>query len=94
MRPPQAASKPAPALTSMHSAFLCLRRRKQAALFARHAPVLEIDVAGDFDRIGALTLDADDRVIVDTAAPVVYTRLTLHAARGLDSSAARLHILV
>jgi hypothetical protein len=53
------------------------------ALFARHAPVLEIDVAGGFDRIGALTLDADDRVIVDAAAPVVYTRLTYTLLGGL-----------
>ncbi len=52
-----------------------------AALFARHAPVLEIDVAGEFDRIGALKLDANDGVFVDGGAPVVYTRLT-HALIG------------
>ena len=60
--------------TSIRSAFPCSLRRKRR--FARHAPVLEIDVAGEFDRIGALKLDAEDQVIVDAAAPVVYTRLT------------------
>ena len=54
-----------------------------AALFAQHAPVLEIDVAGGFDRIGALTLDAGDRVIVDAAAPVVYKRLSFTLLGGL-----------
>ena len=54
-----------------------------AALFARHAPVLEIDIAGGFDRIGALKLDADDGVIVDAAAPVAYTRLTYTLLGGL-----------
>ncbi len=47
-----------------------------AALIARHAPVLEVDVAGDFDRIGALTFNADDRVSVDSVQPVAYTRIT------------------
>ncbi|MEO8186468.1 MAG: hypothetical protein ABI580_03790 [Burkholderiaceae bacterium] len=54
-----------------------------AALIVRHAPVLEIDVAGDFDRIGALMLDADDRVSVDTVAPVVYTRITYTLLGGV-----------
>lgn len=53
------------------------------ALFVRHAPVLEIDVAGGFDRPGALALDADDHVMVDTASPVVYTRLTHVLIGGL-----------
>ncbi len=52
-----------------------------AALFERHAPVLEIDVAAAYDRPGALTLDADDRVSVDTTMAVGYTRLT-HAMIG------------
>ncbi len=47
-----------------------------AVLFARHAPVLDIDVDGSYDQIGALALDANNHVIVDTATPVVYTRLT------------------
>ena len=54
-----------------------------AALIVRHAPMLEIDVAGGFDRIGSLTLDADDRVGVDTAAPVVYTRITYTLLGGV-----------
>ena len=54
-----------------------------AALFARHAPGLEIDVAGPFDRIGKLALDEEDGVIVDTHAPVVYTRLTYTVIAGL-----------
>ncbi len=52
-------------------------------LFARHAPVLQIDVAGHFDQIGALTLDTDDRVVVDAAAPVLYARLTHTLIGGL-----------
>ena len=49
----------------------------------RHAPVLEIDVAGTFDRIGALALDGEDRVTVDTAAPVAYTRITYTLLGGV-----------
>ena len=54
-----------------------------AALFIRHAPMLEIDVAGDFDRMGALTLGVDNQVIVDAAAPIVYTRLAYTVLGGL-----------
>ncbi|HVG05649.1 MAG TPA: hypothetical protein VM937_11990, partial [Burkholderiaceae bacterium] len=54
-----------------------------AALFARHAPVLHIDAAGEFDRIGGLKLDAEDQVFVDAAAVVVYTRLTYALIGGL-----------
>ncbi|HVE88795.1 MAG TPA: hypothetical protein VNA44_03780, partial [Burkholderiaceae bacterium] len=54
-----------------------------AALLARHAPVLEIDVAGAFDRIGGLKLNADDQVFVDASSPVVYTRLTYALLGGL-----------
>ena len=56
---------------------------ERAALLVRHAPVLEIDVAGGFDRPGALTLDGDDRVKVDIASPVVYTRMTHTVIGGL-----------
>jgi hypothetical protein len=56
---------------------------EQAALLSRHAPILEIDVVGAFDRIGALALDADDRVTVDSAAPVVYTRITYTLLGGV-----------
>ena len=54
-----------------------------AALFLRHAPVLEIDVAGGFDRLGALALDPDDQVVVDATAPIVYTRLAHTLLGGL-----------
>ena len=54
-----------------------------AALFARHAPVLEIDVAGPFDRVGKLALDEQDQVIVNNQAPVIYTRLTYTVIAGL-----------
>ena len=60
-----------------------LRAHDVAALLVRHAPVLEIDVAADFDRPGALVLDRDDRVIVDTKSPVLYTRLTYTLIGGL-----------
>ncbi len=56
---------------------------EQAALLDRHAPVLEIDVAGGFDRVGALRLDGEDRVTVDTAAPVAYTRITYTSIGGV-----------
>jgi hypothetical protein len=46
------------------------------ALLQRHAPVLEIDVAGSFDRPGTVVLDASDRPIVDTAAPTAYVRIS------------------
>jgi hypothetical protein len=48
----------------------------RVALLAQHAPILEIDVAADHDRPGALVLDADDAPVVDVAQPTVYTRLT------------------
>ena len=53
------------------------------ALLIRHAPMLEVDVAGGFDQPGALALDTGDRVTVDGAAPVVYTRLTHTLMDGL-----------
>ena len=55
----------------------------QAALLKRHAPVLEIDVAGTFDRVGALALDGEDRVSVDTALPIAYTRITYTLLDGV-----------
>ena len=45
------------------------------ALLQRHAPVLEIDVAGDFDRPGTVNLDAADRPTVDPAVAVAYVRV-------------------
>jgi hypothetical protein len=46
------------------------------ALFAQHAPVLEIDVAADYDRLGALRLAGDDEPAVDIDLPTAYVRLT------------------
>lgn len=81
--PPQSASKLVPPSTVDPLGVPVFAAAEAAALFARHAPVLEIDVAGGFDQIGALTLDAEDRVIVDAAAPVVYTRLSFTLLGGL-----------
>ena len=81
--PAPEASQPAPALKVDVLGVPMISAADAAALFARHAPVLEVDVAGGFDRIGALTLDADDRVIVDAAVPVVYTRLAYTLFGGL-----------
>lgn len=52
-----------------------LSRFDRTALLVRHAPVLEIDVAGEFDRPGTMGLDAEDRAVVDPKWPVVYTRV-------------------
>lgn len=54
-----------------------------ATLLVRHAPVLEVDVAGAYDEPGALALDAEDRVTLDPARPVAYTRLTYTVIGGL-----------
>jgi hypothetical protein len=81
--PPQSASKPVPPSTLDPLGVPVFSAAEAAALFARHAPVLEIDAAGGFDRIGALTLDAEDRVSVDAAAPVMYTRLAYTLLGGL-----------
>jgi hypothetical protein len=45
------------------------------ALLIRHAPVLEIDVAGEFDRPGTMVLDREDRAVVDPSQPLSYTRV-------------------
>ena len=81
--PPQDTSKPVSASNVDPLGVPVFSAAEAAALLARHAPALEIDVAGGFDRIGALTLDAEDRVIVDAAVPVVYTRLTHTLLGGL-----------
>ena len=52
-----------------------LSRFDRMALLQRHAPVLEIDVAGVFDRPGTVVLDPADQPIVDPAAPVAYVRI-------------------
>ena len=43
-----------------------------AALFSAHAPIWEIDVAGDFDRPGSPVWQAKGTPSVDTKVPVVY----------------------
>ncbi|MGZ8254118.1 MAG: hypothetical protein ACXWVT_04650 [Burkholderiaceae bacterium] len=52
------------------------------ALLQRHAPVLEIDVAGPFDRPGTIVLDESDRPFVDTTAPIAYARVALALLEG------------
>jgi len=52
-----------------------LSRFDRTALLQRHAPVLEIDVAGPSDRPGTVVLDREDRPTVDPSAPVAYTRI-------------------
>ena len=81
--PPTSVSEPAPPLSLDPLGVPVFSAAQAAALFVRHAPMLEIDVAGGFDRIGALTLDANDQVIVDAAAPIVYTRLAHTLLEGL-----------
>ncbi|MGZ9058956.1 MAG: hypothetical protein ACXW14_06920, partial [Burkholderiaceae bacterium] len=81
--PPPSDPQPAPELNLDALGVPVFSAAQAAALFLRHAPMLEIDVAGGFDRIGALTLDANDQVIVDAAAPIVYTRLAHTLLGGL-----------
>ena len=66
----------------------------RSALLARHAPVLEIDVAGDADRPGAVVLDDDAQPIVDIATPTAYTRSDVRDRWRSAGAAARLHVLV
>jgi len=53
-------------------------------LFARHAPIWEIDTATEDDRVGRMRLDANGNAFVDVSTPVVY-RLIAHARRGRES---------
>jgi hypothetical protein len=52
------------------------------ALLQRHSPVLEIDVAGPFDRPGTVVLDAADQPVVDPAAPLAYARVAHSLIEG------------
>jgi hypothetical protein len=52
-----------------------LSRFDRTALLQRYAPVLEIDVAGAFDRPGSVVLDGADQPVVDPAAPFAYVRV-------------------
>ena len=51
-------------------------------LLAAHAPLFDIEQQGDFDRPGAPAWQADGRVAIDTARPVVYQRLAQTLVRG------------
>ncbi|MGR9088018.1 MAG: hypothetical protein ACU841_13210 [Gammaproteobacteria bacterium] len=54
---------------------------QQRRLFERFAPILEIDVASDDDRIGTPVLKDDKSVAIDTSRPTVYRHLS-HARVG------------
>ncbi len=58
-----------------------------AALLARHAPVIEVDETGEFDRIGPLAIHADragGAARVDlTQPPVLYARLAVGRLGGV-----------
>ena len=81
--PPPTGPKPAPEPSVDALGVPVFSPAQATALFLRHAPMLEIDAAGGFDRIGAMTLGANDQVLVDAAAPVVYTRLAHTVLGGL-----------
>ena len=51
-------------------------------LLAAHAPLFDIEQQGDFDRPGTPTWQANERIAVDTARPVVYQRLAHTLVRG------------
>jgi hypothetical protein len=52
------------------------------ALFAAHAPVIEVETTGDFDRIGALVWADGPAPEVDDSAPVVYRKLAYTRVGG------------
>jgi len=53
-----------------------LDRAQEQRLLAAFAPVLEVDTAGPYDRIGRPYWATRDRIEVDTAHPTVYRRLS------------------
>jgi hypothetical protein len=59
-----------------------LSRFDRMALLQRHAPVLEVDVAGEYDRPGTMALDAQDRPTVDTERAAAYVRVTQTLLQG------------
>ena len=59
-----------------------LSRFDRMALLRRHAPVLEVDVAGEYDRPGTMALDAQDRPTVDTEPGAAYVRVTQTLLQG------------
>jgi hypothetical protein len=69
--PPVALPVPADAL-----GIPVLSRFDRMALLQRNAPVLEVDVAGAYDRPGTMELDGDGVATVDPAAAVASTRVT------------------
>lgn len=52
------------------------------ALFAAHAPVIDVETTGDFDRIGALAWRDGPAPEVDVSSPVVYRRLAYTRVGG------------
>lgn len=52
-----------------------LSPEQEQVLFDAHAPVIEVETTGDFDRIGALSWAADSVPSVDSARPTVYRKL-------------------
>jgi hypothetical protein len=82
---PALTDAPAPAHAAMPVDALGLPRPDaQAAerLLAAHAPVFDIEHAGPFDDVGTPAWQADGRIGVDAAAPVVYQRLTHTLVQG------------
>lgn len=47
----------------------------QTRLLDRHAPVIDVATEGDFDHIGALSIDRDGRPHVDAGHPTAYRRI-------------------
>jgi hypothetical protein len=49
--------------------------QERAHLLAAHAPLLEVETTGDYDRLGQPHLDAHARPSVDTSRPVLFGRI-------------------
>lgn len=58
---------------------------QQAHLLDRYAPVIDVETAGGFDRIGAMSIGPDGRPQVDTGFPTVYRHVAFirHGDRTL-----------
>jgi hypothetical protein len=57
-------------------------REALSNLFERHAPLFEVDEAGDFDRIGAPVWSANEHLSIDTTKPTVYRRVSHTRLQG------------
>jgi hypothetical protein len=51
-------------------------------LLAAHAPLFDVEARGPFDAIGTPAWHSDGAVVIDTARPVVYQRITHTLVRG------------